>query len=124
MNSQAGTPALPVEAAARRGVGLVNWLGRTVAVLLVASLAAGGSYFGMKAILFQTMRARIDRVVAAGAIGREGNQPAPRPTEPARDSLAPRNRVFSPRKVPDLAGTLSLTVFVAVIGRYVFRLRL
>ena len=31
---------------------------------------------------------------------------------------------MSLQKAPDLAGTLALTVVVAVIGRYVFRLRL
>jgi cytochrome b561 len=100
-------------------------LGRAVAVLLVASVGAGVSYFSMKAILVPKMRARMERQrVAAAATGRGENQPAPRPTGPAGNSLAPRNRPFSLRNAPNLAGTLALTVFVAVIGRYVFRLRL
>ena len=105
---------------------MTRWLGRAVAILLVAALAAGGSYFAMKAILFQKMRERIERerVVAAGTTGQTGKQSAPRPTEPGRNPLAPRNRPLTLRKAPDLAATLSLTVFVAVIGRYVFRLRL
>jgi hypothetical protein len=104
--------------AVRQRVGFVSWFGRAVAVLIVASVGAGAAYFSMKAILLQNMRARIERAAAAGMHGRKGNQSAP-----AR-SLAPRNRPISMRNAPDLAGTLALTVFVAVIGRYVFRLRL
>ena len=114
-------PAIMLDAtgpAARRRLGFVSWFGRAVAVLLVASVGAGAAYFSMKAILLQNMRARIERVAAAGTPGQEGNQSAP-----AR-SLAPRNRPISMRNAPDLAGTLALTLFVAVIGRYVFRLRL
>jgi hypothetical protein len=109
-----------------RRVGIVSWLGRAMAVLLLALLGASAAYFSMKAMLLPKMRARMERerVVAGGATGRGGNQPAPRSTEPAKNALAPRNRPFSLRKAPDLAGTLSLTVFVAVIGRYVLRLRL
>ena len=99
-------------------------LGRTVAVLLVALAGAGAAYFPMKAMLLQKMRARERQQAAANASGRERNQPVPRWTEPARNPLVPRNRPISLRRAPDLAGTLSLTVFVAVIGRYVFRLRL
>jgi cytochrome b561 len=98
---------------------------RAVAVLLVASVGAGVSYFSLKAMLLPKMRARMERQrIAAAATGRGENQPAPRPTEPPRNPLAPRNRPFSLRNAPNLAGTLALTVFVAVIGRYVFRLRL
>jgi cytochrome b561 len=109
--------------AALCSVGWMRSFGRAVAVLLVAALAAGGSYFAMEAILLQKMRARIDRAVAAGAI-REGNQPMSRATEPARNLLAPRNRPLTMRKAPDVVGALLLTLFSAVIGRYVFRLRL
>jgi hypothetical protein len=103
-----------------------TWLGRAVAVLLVASVGAGVAYFSMKAILLPKMRARMERqrLVTAGATGREGNQPTPRPTEPARNSLAPRNRPAEPERAGQVAATLAFTVFVAVIGRYVFRLRL
>ena len=104
---------------------LMRTLGRGAAVLLVAAVGAAAAYFPMKAILMQRMRARIERerLVAAATGGRE-NQLGPRPGEPARNPLAPRNRPLTLRKAPDLAGTLSLTVFVAVMGRYVFRLRL
>ena len=100
-------------------------LGRAVAVLLVASVGAGAVYFSMKAMLLPKMRARMERerVVTAGATGREGNQPAPRPTEPARNRLAPRNRPAEPERAGH-RGHVRFTVFVAVIGRYVFRLRL
>jgi len=112
--------------ATSRNVGLVRSLGRAVAVLLVASLAAGVAYFAMKAVLLPKMRARFEqqRLADENAGERQGNQPAPRPTEPARNSLMPRNRPISLRNAPDLAGTFALTVFVAVIGRYAFRLRL
>ena len=114
------------EPTARRRLSFARSLGRAVAVLLVASVASGAVYFSMKAMLLPKWRAAMERerVVTAGATGREGNQPVPRSTEPARNLLAPRNRPISLRRAPDLAGTLSLTVFVAVIGRYVFRLRL
>jgi hypothetical protein len=110
-------------AAARRRLGFVSWSGRALAVLLVASLGAGAAYFSMKAILLQTMRARIERVAAAGTPERQVNQPTTRASIPVQN-LAPRNRPASMRNSPDLAGALALTVFVAVIGRYVFRLRL
>jgi hypothetical protein len=109
--------------AARRRLGFLSWFGRAMAVLLVASVSAGAAYFSMKAILLQNMRARIERVAAAGTHARERTQSVPPATAPAR-SLAPRNRPISMRNAPDLGGTLALTVFVAVIGRYVFRLRL
>src|SRR6185436_11754693 len=112
------------EPAARRRVGFARSLGRAVAVLLVASASAGAAYFPMKAMLLQKMRARERQQAAANADGRERNQPAPRPTEPVRNPLLPRNRPLSLRNAPGLAGALALTVFVAVIGRYVFRLRL
>jgi len=100
-------------------------LGRGVAVLLVAALGAAAAYFPMKAILGQKMRARMERErLVAAATGRGENLPVPRSTEPTRNPLLPNNRPMSLRKAPDLAGTLALTVFVAVIGRHVFRLRL
>src|SRR6185295_10908110 len=105
------------EPAARRRVGFARSLGRAVAVLLVASAGAGAAYFPMKAMLLQKMRARERLQAAANASAQERDQAAPRSTEPARNPLMPRDRPISLRRAPDLAGTLSLTVFVAVIGR-------
>jgi hypothetical protein len=107
-------------------VGLARSLGRAVAVLLVASVASGAVYFSMKALSYPKWRAAMERqrVAAANAAGREGNQPAPRPTEPARARLAPRNRPAEPKRAGQLAAILVFTLLVAVIGRYVFRLRL
>ncbi|HXT39304.1 MAG TPA: DUF4405 domain-containing protein [Candidatus Angelobacter sp.] len=101
-------------------------LGRAVTVLLVASVGAGAAYFSMKAVLLQKMRVRVERerTVVASGTGRERHQPAPRPSEPARNSLMPRDRQAEPERVGQLAGTLAFAMFVAVIGRYVFRLRL
>lgn len=98
--------------AARRRVGFASWLGRAVAVLLVASVGAGAAYFAIAAMLSPGKRAAMNYQRAAA----RANGSAP--------NLAPRDRPISVRRAPDLAGTLSLTVFVAVIGRYVFRLRL
>jgi cytochrome b561 len=107
-------------------VGLARSLGRAAAILLVSSVATGAVYFSMKAMLYPKWRAAMERqrIAAASAPGREGNQPASRPTEPAGNKFAPRNRPPRWRDAPNVAGTLALTVFVAVIGRYVFRLRL
>jgi cytochrome b561 len=99
-------------------------LGRAVAVLLVASLAAGVSYFAIKAVMLQQMRARERQRVAASASGLPQNQPAPRPREPGRNPLMPRDRRAEPVMAGQVAATLAFTVLVAVIGRYVFRLRL
>jgi len=112
--------------AALRGVGLVRSLGRAVAVLLVAALASGAVYFSMKAMLVPKWRARMERerLVTAAATESERNQPASRPTEPARNPLMPRNRPLRLRDAPNVVGTLAVTVGVAIIGRYVLRLRL
>ena len=72
----------------------------------------GATYFAIAATLSPRKRAAMNQQqTAARAKGLAPN-------------LAPRNRAISLGRSPDLAGTLALTVFVAVIGRYVFRLRL
>jgi hypothetical protein len=90
----------------------LRWLGRAVAVLLVALAGAAVAYFAIAATLPPGKRAAMDHQRAAAKA--KGLPP----------NLAPHNRPLTMRKAPDLAGVLALTVFVAVIGRYVFRLRL
>lgn len=89
-------------------------LARSLAVLLVAALAAGAAYFVMAALTQlpdETAWARIESGTA-------------RPPDD-RLRLAPRPRsVYLPHGIEQLVVTTTAIVLAAVIGRYVFRLRL
>jgi cytochrome b561 len=94
---------------------LVQYLGRTFVVLLLASLATSATYFAVKATL------------SPGKIADLQNQPAVTATADysQKQQLAP-----APRNGDGLDGLfgfaacLSVVLFAAAIGRYVFRLRL
>lgn len=99
----------------RRPPVLAKYIGRGIVVLLVALLAAGAAYFAIKATLPPGKRADLQnqRVITAMAWHSQKNQLAP----------APRAAQVS----DGLFGfgfALSVTLFVAILGRYVFRLRL
>lgn len=99
----------------RRSPTLVKYLGRGFVVLLVASLAAGGTYFAIKATLPPGKRAGLQnqRVIIATADPSQKDQLAPAPrTAEVLDGLF--GFVF----------TVSVALLVAIIGRYVFHLRL
>jgi hypothetical protein len=96
-----------------RRVSFAGWLGRAVAVLLVSSLAAGAAYFVIATTLPPGKRAAMERQRAAA-----------RADGTLRRQLAPRNRPAQPQRAGQLAGTFLITVLVAGVGRYVFRLRL
>jgi cytochrome b561 len=94
---------------------LAKYLGRAFVLLLVAILAAGAVYFAMKATLPPRKRADLQnhRPVTAVADYSQKKQLAPgRRTANVSDGLF------------EFGGILSLTLLVAVTGRYVFRLRL
>jgi cytochrome b561 len=94
---------------------LVKYFGRALVLLLVASLAAGGAYFAVKASLPPGKRADLQshRVITAAADYSEKKQLAP-----GRRASNLSGGLFG------FVGILSVTLLVAVIGRYVFRLRL
>ena len=99
----------------RRSPTLVKYLGRGSVVLLTASLAAGATYFAIKATLPPGKRADLQdqRVITATADPSQKNQLAP----------APRGADVSDG-IFGFAIAISVALLVAVIGRYVFRLRL
>jgi hypothetical protein len=113
----AAAQRLVCETAAPRDV--ARWVGRAVAVLLVASVGAGAAYYAeycaMEATLPPEKRAALNRQRAAAAASGTATAPILRP---------PHNRPVSMRQAPNVAGTLLVTAFVAVIGRYALRLRL
>lgn len=94
---------------------LVKYLGRGFVSLLIASLAAGATYFAIKATLPPAKRADLEnrRAIAATGDHSQKNQLAPVPR--AADVL---DGLFG------FGITVSVALLVAIIGRYVFRLRL
>jgi cytochrome b561 len=101
--------------AAGRSVTLVQYLGRTLLLLLVASLAAGTTYFAVKTTLPPGNRADLQnqRAVTATADYSQKKQLAPAPR--AGDVL---DGLFG------FAVCFSVVLLAAITGRYVFRLRL
>ncbi len=99
----------------RRSLTLVKFLGRGFVSLLIAWLAAGAAYFTMNATLPPGKRADLQsqRAITATADPSQKNQLAPAPR--AADVL---DGLFG------FASTVSAALLVAIIGRYVFRLRL
>jgi cytochrome b561 len=98
----------------RRSPTLVKYLGRGFVVLLVASLAAGATYFAIKATLPPGERAALQNqrvITATDASHKNQLAPAPR-TADVLDGLF------------GFATTVSVALLVAIIGRYVLRLRL
>jgi len=109
-----GAPSRNVAApSGRRALNVRNSSGRGMAVLLVASLAAGIVYFAMRATMPSEERERMqnERAVAATSVEARPPVPQPRPTE-------------LPHGVEQLLVTSSVLALTVVIGRYVFRLRL
>jgi hypothetical protein len=109
--------ALPRNATAPLGCQRFNFgnlLGRGLAVLLIASLAAGAVYFAMWATMLPEEPARImqtERGVTVTVVEPRPFVPQPRPS-----SL--------PHGFEQLLVTSTALVLVVIIGRYVFRLRL
>jgi len=99
----------------RRSPTLVKYLGRGVVVLIAASLAAGAAYFAIAVTLPPGKRAELQnrRPVAAAADRSQKVSLAPAPR--AADVAA---GLF------EFAVTVSVALLMAIIGRYVFRLRL
>jgi hypothetical protein len=99
----------------RRSPALVEYLSRSFVVLLVALLAAGATYFAIKLTLPPGKRADLQnqRVITATADHSQKKQLAP----------APR-RADVPDGLFGFATAVSIVLLVAIIGRYVFRLRL
>jgi cytochrome b561 len=94
---------------------LVKHFGRTFVLLLVATLAAGTAYFVIKATLPGWKRADLQNrpAITATADYSQKKQLAPGPR-----AANVSGGFFG------FAGILSITLLVAVTGRYVFRLRL
>ena len=101
--------------AGRRPLSVVHLLGRGVVVFLAAAVATAAVYFAMEAIVLnprQRAELRNQRPITATE------------SAAARSRLAPRPRSASfPGDLPNLTGMIALVLFVAIIGRYVFRLR-
>ena len=99
----------------RRRLNFAKSLGRGLAVLLVASLAASIPYFAMWATLLPDERERMQNgpAVITTAVEAPSKPPAPQ-TRPA--SL--------PHGVEQLLVTSAALVLVVIIGRHVFRLHL
>jgi cytochrome b561 len=110
-----GRPALADTAWERRPLSPGNPLGRGFVVLLLAAVAAGAVYFAMEAMLPMGERAKLRHqpVITATAERSQKAQLAPQP-RPAQLTDGTSN----------LSITVAATMFVVVIGRYVFRLRL
>jgi hypothetical protein len=98
-----------------RSPALMKYLGRALVLLLVGLLAAGAAYFVVKATLSPEKRADLQnhRVVTAAADYSQKKQLAP-----GRRAPNVSGGLFG------FAGILSVTLLVAITGRYVFRLRL
>jgi cytochrome b561 len=111
--------ALVADTAAVTGRRFVNWAklpGRVVAVLLMVTLAATAVYFLMAPLIL-------------GPRQRAGLASTPPITATAstaeRAKLAPGPRSASfPQDLPKFAVTTAFVVVLAIVGRYVFRLRL
>ncbi len=101
--------------AGRRSPPLVKYLGRALVSLLIASVAAGATYFAIKATLPARKRADLQyqRPITASADHSQKNRLAP-----AGRSAEVMDGLFG------FSFTLSVTLLVAIVGRYVFRLRL
>jgi hypothetical protein len=94
---------------------LMQYLGRAVIMLLVASLVAVATYFTMKATLSPEKRADLqDRHVITVKVDR---------SQKAQLAPAPRRPEISDG-LQGLAGTVLIVLLIAMVGRYVFRLRL
>jgi cytochrome b561 len=93
----------------------VKFFGRAFVLLFVAMLAAGAAYFVIKATLPPGKRSDLQnhRTITAAADYSQKKQLAP----------GPRTANVS-GGVFEFAGILSVTLLVAITGRYVFRLRL
>ena len=93
----------------------VKYLGRAFVLLLIAVLAAGAAYFVIKATLPPGKRADLQnhRAITATADYSQKKQLAP---EPRAANIS--GGLFG------FTGLLSVTLLVAITGRYVFRLRL
>jgi cytochrome b561 len=102
--------------AAGRSPTLAQYLGRTFVLVLVASLAAGASYFAIKTTLSPRKRADLQnqRAVTATADYSQKKQlaPAQRRAGDVWDGLF------------GFALSVSVVLLAAIVGRYVFRLRL
>ena len=99
----------------RRSPTLVKYLGRGFATLLLASLAAGAAYFAIDATLAPGKRADLQN---QGAITATANQSQKNQLAPAPRAAGVLDGLFG------FAAIVAVTLLVAVIGRYVLRLRL
>jgi cytochrome b len=108
-------PGVDAVMTGRRSPTLVKYLGRGVVVLIAASLAAGVAYFAIAVTLPPGKHAELQnrRPVAAAADRSQKVSLAPAPR--AADVAA---GLF------EFAVTVSVALLMAIIGRYVFRLRL
>lgn len=111
----AGVPPRNTTAPSGRcSLSFANSLGRGLAVLPIASLAASTVYFAMWAMLLPEERERMpnERAITATAVEPPPNQPAPQ-----------SRPVSLPHGVEQLRVTSAALVLVVTIGRHVFRLR-
>ena len=108
-------PRSTAEPSGRRRLSFANSLGRGLAVLLIASLAASAVYFLMWATQFpeEAERMQKERAVTATAVGSPPNPPVPQ-----------SHPVSLPHGVEQFLVTSAALVLVVIIGRYVIRLRL
>jgi cytochrome b561 len=114
---QPALAAMPPSDAAteRRSLSFGKSLGRGLIVLLLASLATSAVYFTMKATMLRSKKHQLM------------NQPTITATAkpPDKKDLAPRPRAaLGWHGIDSFAAVLAITLLVAIIGRYVFRLRL
>jgi cytochrome b561 len=108
-------PGSEVVMAGRRAPMLAKYLGRGFVSLLAALLAAGAAYFVIRATLPPGKRAELQnqRVITAAADYSQKSKLAPNPR-----AAHVMDGLFG------FAVALAVVLLVAIIGRYVFRLRL
>ena len=99
----------------RRSLTLVEYLGRGFVVLLLASVAAGATYFAIKATLPPGKRAAMENERAVTASARASQKAQLAPASRAADVW---DGLFG------FTSTVSVALFTAIIGRHVFRLRI
>jgi cytochrome b561 len=108
-------PGIDAVTTGRHSSSLAKYLGRGIVTFVLALLMAGATYFAIKATLSPGKRAHLQHqlVITANADPAQKKQLAPAPR--AADV---------PDGVFGFAVTLSVALITAIIGRYVFRLRL
>jgi hypothetical protein len=100
----------------RRPMSVPNLLGRGLVVMLVALLATAAVYYAMEVMVLtpqQRAELKSKRPITATATAASRSQLAPNP----------RSADF-PDGLPQLCVTILVVLFAAIVGRYVFRLRL